>query len=130
MRKRCRQSLQSLPKKKKFAAESASAGAQKKHGAKLLFFGLPVLKSIDVEKYRTAGYEGSEFRYFPACIRYRHGMKMPQRYLAAMAPLYRQGLIDYIGHDADNILSQLKNFTEMPNVGPKYILKAHKTLGE
>lgn len=108
---------------------SQQQSKKKKLHAKLIFFGLPVLKSIDEQKYRTSGYEGEDFRYFPACIRYQHGMKMPQRYLASMAPLYRKGLIDYIGHDADNIVNQLKAFADKASVGPKYIMKANKKLG-
>ncbi len=109
--------------------KNKSNNGKKKYAAKLIFFGLPVLKSIDDQKYRTPGYEGEDFRYFPACIRFQPGMKMPQRYLASMAPLYQKEIIDYIGHDAENIVSQLKSFTEKSNIGPKYVMKANKMLG-
>jgi hypothetical protein len=115
--------------REKSLSETNGRKKKKKMNADLNFFGLPILKSIDEQKYRTQGYEGEEFRFAPASIRYYHGMKIPQRHLASMAPLYRKGIVAYVGQDAENVNKQLKEFSEKADVGVKYVIKANKTLG-
>lgn len=90
--------------------------------ADVMFFGLTVLTTIDESKYRVEGYETEEqFRLFPKCIRYRHGMKLSPTVLSVMAPLLRRGVISYVGHDSENVLKQLREFSGKLTVGPKYV---------
>lgn len=95
--------------------------------AKLLFYGLPVLRSIEEEKYRTPGYEGEEFQYVPACIKYQKGKKLSEGYLSIMAPLYQRGLVDYVGPGAEEITRQLT--AKFHAVTKKYAIKTQKPLG-
>jgi hypothetical protein len=95
----------------------------------LRFFNGVVLKEITEKKYRTKGYEGEEFRYFPACIRYRGAGTLPDRCLAIMGPLFRRGLLKFKGQGADDIEKQLRDYNRRPMSSGSYIIKANKTLG-
>lgn len=107
-----------------------TANPTKAGNAVYRFYNAPVLKEITQSKYKTKGYDGDEFRFFPACIRYRPGKTIGERYLAVMAPLFRCGLVKFCGNHADKIEEQLRKFCEKARSGStKYIIKAHKTLG-
>lgn len=101
--------------------------SSKKLPAKLMFFGLPVVRSIEEEKYRSVGYEGEEFRFVPACIKYQPGKVLSEGYVSVMAPLYHRGIIDYVGRDAALIKAQLSRKTLA--VVKKYAIKTQKPLG-
>lgn len=94
----------------------------------LRFFNAVVLKEITEQKYRTPGYEGEEYRYFPACIRYRGEGTLPDRCLAIMGPLYRRGLVKFRGRGAEDIVEQLEAFNRRPTTSASYVIKANKTL--
>ncbi len=95
----------------------ANKGKKKRIIAEHLFFGMPILKGIEDAKYRTAGYDGSDFRYVPAAYRYIKGKKLPKRYLACMAPLYMQGDLKFYGNDVEDIEQQLKDFSAVDDIG-------------
>jgi len=99
------------------------------YSKELRFFNAVVLKEITEKAYRTPGYEGEEFRFFPACIRYRGVGTMTTRSLKIMSPLYRQGLVKFRGRGAADIKAQLMAFNQSRSSSGGYVIKANKTLG-